>query len=1012
MSSDLTNTHSFFAIATKYPLVYKYVLTLPVEERKKIIRSFFSKDYQKMQLCISNWRETNLLIEDTDYRAKTRRVNEFPTGSTFAHKHIKEFHSQVLNRVTAGAPFANPRYREKCTNRLTYPTEYTSSLDDVWRSGVVYHWDTKQGTGEIAFLSEVAHSVTSNTSTTPHGTIYFNQTQWMSGGLLTPVEKGKKVVFKIETRGNFNQAVNIYLTNEKLSKAKISPNDPIGSILPQYTVTVHPNVSYVVGHVPPEYIQKMIRSIYDSTAGDLPTNNSFTYIENFVVYPKDWFYYLNYTVNEYCALHQSFNSLRKIGIFNSPLFLACMSMIRLFTCRANLSPLNIPLFKLFVNLLCKSFAGYNNLFYKSDDIIPDDFEQTLAVLKSQLIHREPIVSFFPTLFFQLVDIDVHALESHNLPELTRYSNLIFDLADYIYILFIYGHQLNIIEGRIYTAIQLLIMQLTRIIEHILHLLDQFEDKLENSALPDPANAEKSEAMMDSIRIQKQKMNSSITFLTLCKSANGSLSLFPSMAEMFIPSDQAASCFHNKNLPVLTDTFTSFRAHVHAHSTLLKADVFNASMLALAYNCYQLDYAPSVNTLKQISNAYLYHGIKLLGRAYNRYLNKVTLILQVYKCESGAFEANPVYPVTILTERALEIMSLVCITTSQDRSKVNTNHLYWGYTTSIDPELHAKGIVSIAIVQGSTDNLANELQTNYQQDKSNFSMLFETKVFFTGYQPVASTLMDLYYSSTPLAISKVIVSGQLEPLVEGVVPFHYRKTYSHLINELKETTNLDMGQLKTLHALLDNQIVLVQGPPGSGKTFIGVKIVELLIKLSQSIALGEALFTADRSSLVTYLSNYKLGSVPKGNRPTASMILANRQIGPIVILTYKNQALDTFLEHILELGLWCEGCRLPGECSCIGKDKGLCCINCCTHKPKLIRVGEGSESNILRPHTLHYQLSQEGPTSQIKSLKNKQQGLLQHYRGLTESIARLEAHNISEDELLFLRVRIAKVLLLV
>ena len=72
-------------------------------------------------------------------------------------------------------------------------------------------------------------------------------------------------------------------------------------------------------------------------------------------------------------------------------------------------------------------------------------------------------------------------------------------------------------------------------------------------------------------------------------------------------------------------------------------------------------------------------------------------------------------------------------------------------------------------------------------------------------------------------------------------------------ELSKFTELDRGQLQSVRVALQNRIALIQGPPGTGKTFIGVKLVQMLLSAS---------------------------NFPKGN--------------PILVLTYKNHALDEFL----------------------------------------------------------------------------------------------------------------------
>ena len=67
------------------------------------------------------------------------------------------------------------------------------------------------------------------------------------------------------------------------------------------------------------------------------------------------------------------------------------------------------------------------------------------------------------------------------------------------------------------------------------------------------------------------------------------------------------------------------------------------------------------------------------------------------------------------------------------------------------------------------------------------------------------------------------------------------------------TSLDEAQLSAVKVALENRVAIIQGPPGTGKTFLGVKILQVLLSMS---------------------------SFPAG--------------GQVLVLTYKNHALDEFL----------------------------------------------------------------------------------------------------------------------
>ncbi|EDO34755.1 predicted protein, partial [Nematostella vectensis] len=69
--------------------------------------------------------------------------------------------------------------------------------------------------------------------------------------------------------------------------------------------------------------------------------------------------------------------------------------------------------------------------------------------------------------------------------------------------------------------------------------------------------------------------------------------------------------------------------------------------------------------------------------------------------------------------------------------------------------------------------------------------------------------------------------------------------------------LESSQSEALLHALNNRLAIVQGPPGCGKTFLGVKIVQLLLSLQPQLT------------------------------------------GPVLLLTYKNHALDEFLKAMFQ-----------------------------------------------------------------------------------------------------------------
>ncbi|KAJ6125980.1 hypothetical protein N7471_010473 [Penicillium samsonianum] len=82
-----------------------------------------------------------------------------------------------------------------------------------------------------------------------------------------------------------------------------------------------------------------------------------------------------------------------------------------------------------------------------------------------------------------------------------------------------------------------------------------------------------------------------------------------------------------------------------------------------------------------------------------------------------------------------------------------------------------------------------------------------------------------------------------------------------ILKLQSRTGLDHGQCHGLIAALAREYALIQGPPGTEKSYLGVKLVQALLEIKEKAKLG-----------------------------------------PIIVICYTNHALDQFLKHLLDVGI--------------------------------------------------------------------------------------------------------------
>ena len=96
--------------------------------------------------------------------------------------------------------------------------------------------------------------------------------------------------------------------------------------------------------------------------------------------------------------------------------------------------------------------------------------------------------------------------------------------------------------------------------------------------------------------------------------------------------------------------------------------------------------------------------------------------------------------------------------------------------------------------------------------------------------------------------------------------------------------LDPAQLESLAACLGEDVALVQGPPGCGKTFVGVKLVMTLLRSFAPEIFGR---TGDGDA------GQGQGPRRHGNCPAGLL--------PLVVISYTNHALDQLMEGLVAAG---------------------------------------------------------------------------------------------------------------
>jgi hypothetical protein len=147
------------------------------------------------------------------------------------------------------------------------------------------------------------------------------------------------------------------------------------------------------------------------------------------------------------------------------------------------------------------------------------------------------------------------------------------------------------------------------------------------------------------------------------------------------------------------------------------------------------------------------------------------------------------------------------------------------------------------------------------------------------------------------------------------------------------TTFDSSQLKAVELAVKNRLAIIQGPPGTGKTFIGVKLLQLLLSAS---------------------------TFPQGS--------------PVFVITYKNHALDQFLEKCLTF--------------CRGKDS----IVRLGGRSKSLRLDQFNLNNTLRSNDDEFRFD---GAENFQSMKRLREGMEDVLVDVNRHLQRFEPHMILE-----------------
>ncbi|KAI5066361.1 hypothetical protein GOP47_0018985 [Adiantum capillus-veneris] len=167
---------------------------------------------------------------------------------------------------------------------------------------------------------------------------------------------------------------------------------------------------------------------------------------------------------------------------------------------------------------------------------------------------------------------------------------------------------------------------------------------------------------------------------------------------------------------------------------------------------------------------------------------------------------------------------------------------------------------------------------------------ESPAYYRAYEPVLKALQQLDAEMIPFACELVLAKPSKKPpdYLNGSTVLNWSsmgaKDSGSTYGELKAGIHamvppiprgfksiLDQTQIDAVNHVIQHQLAMIQGPPGTGKTFLSLKIVELLLSAN--------------------------------TLPTK----------PVLIVTYKNKALDQLLESCLDFCPPKSVVRVGGKC---------------------------------------------------------------------------------------------------
>ncbi|CAB5216785.1 unnamed protein product [Rhizophagus irregularis] len=226
---------------------------------------------------------------------------------------------------------------------------------------------------------------------------------------------------------------------------------------------------------------------------------------------------------------------------------------------------------------------------------------------------------------------------------------------------------------------------------------------------------------------------------------------------------------------------------------------------------------------------------------------------------------------------------------------NNYSIYFGIVTSRDEKILAKyddrADIDISFVDPSIYSIALNEISNYDritdQSLEKRFLVESTSIYLEAYYHILKTLQTTNPSSLPFEkYFAPNLKGNRDikvetPMYTRAPGFQFdlsvlcknkgrslklvvanRNSYDKVAKDITASSILDDTQAEALISALTREVALIEGPPGTGKTVVGIEIMKVLLA--------------------------------KENQKS--------KIGPILTICFTNHALDQFLEHLLDVGI--------------------------------------------------------------------------------------------------------------